>query len=91
MKPSKLIFPKINTSIKKNLEFVFLIFIALTVIILIQTYNFIKDQKNSIFSRMTGSGSTCIGYFNDLTSAQKAKKNITIKFPNYWCEVAKTI
>ena len=49
MKPSKLIFPKINTLIKKNLEFVFLIFIALTVIILIQTYNFIKDQKKNHF------------------------------------------
>ena len=49
MKPSKLIFSKINTLIKKNLEFVFLIFIALTVIILIQTYNFIKDQKKNHF------------------------------------------
>ena len=49
MKPSKLIFPKINTLIKKNLEFVFLIFIALTVIILIQTYNFIKEQKKNHF------------------------------------------
>jgi len=49
MKPSKLIFQKINILIKKNLEFVFLIFIALTVIILIQTYNFIKDQKKNHF------------------------------------------
>ena len=49
MKPSKLIFSKINTLIKKNLEFVFLIVIALTVIILIQTYNFIKDQKKNHF------------------------------------------
>ena len=40
---------------------------------------------------MTGSGSTCVGYFNKLASAQKAKRNITKKFPNYWCETAKTI
>ena len=53
--------------------------------------NFIKKQENCIFSRMTGSGSTCIGYFNKLESVQKAKKNIAKKFPNYWCEVAKTI
>jgi len=53
--------------------------------------NFIKNQKNCIFSRMTGSGSTCVGYFNSSASAQKAKNNITKKFPNYWCEVAKTI
>ena len=49
MKPSKLIFPKINTLVKKNLEFVFLIFIALSVIILIQIFNFIKDQKKNHF------------------------------------------
>tara|TARA_B100001123_G_C15225447_1_gene992968 strand:- start:79 stop:942 length:864 start_codon:yes stop_codon:yes gene_type:complete len=53
--------------------------------------NFIKEQENCIFSRLTGSGSTCVGYFKNLKSAQKAKKNITIKFPNYWCEKAKTI
>ena len=49
MKLSKLIFPKINTLIKKNLEFVFLIFIALSVIILIQIFNFTKDQKKNHF------------------------------------------
>ena len=53
--------------------------------------NFIKKQKNCIFSRMSGSGATCVGYFNNLISAQKAKKNIAKNFPNYWCEVAKTI
>jgi len=49
MKPSKLIFTKMKTLIRKNLEFVFLIVIALTVIILIQTYNFIKNQKKNHF------------------------------------------
>ena len=52
---------------------------------------FMKEQKNCIFSRMSGSGSTCVGYFNNFANAQKAKKNIAKKFPNYWCEVAKTI
>ena len=52
---------------------------------------FIKEQDNCIFSRMTGSGSTCVGYFNKLVSAKKAKKNILKKFPSYWCETAKTI
>ena len=52
---------------------------------------FIKKQENCLFSRLTGSGSTCVGYFKNLKSAQKAKKNIIKKFPNYWCEKAKTI
>ena len=52
---------------------------------------FIKEQDNCIFSRMTGSGSTCVGYFIKLVSAEKAKKNILKKFPSYWCETAKTI
>jgi len=52
---------------------------------------FIKEQENCIFSRLTGSGSTCVGYFKNLKSARKAKKNITKKFPNYWCEKAETI
>ena len=52
---------------------------------------FIKEQENCIFSRMTGSGSTCVGYFNKLSSAKNAKKNIQRKFPNYWCVIAKTI
>ena len=49
MKLSKLFFPKINTLVKKNLEFVLLIFIALSVIILIQIFNFTKDQKKNHF------------------------------------------
>lgn len=52
---------------------------------------FIKMQENCIFSRMTGSGSTCVGYFNKLQSAKNAKKNIKKKFPSYWCVTAKTM
>ena len=58
----------------------------------VKTLNtFIKEQENCIFSRLTGSGSTCVGYFKNLKSAQKAKKKIIKKFPNYWCEKAETI
>ena len=58
----------------------------------VKTLNtFIKEQENCIFSRLTGSGSTCVGYFKNFKSAQKAKKNIIKKFPNYWCERARTI
>ncbi len=40
---------KFNHLIKKNLEFVFLLCTALTVIILIQVFNFIKEQKRNHF------------------------------------------
>ena len=42
-------FPKFNVLIKKNLELVFLICTTLTVIILVQIFNYIKDQKKNHF------------------------------------------
>ena len=75
--------------------FAFLISISIHAYVLLFyknfSFKFIKEQKNCIFSRLTGSGSTCVGYFKNFKSAQKAKKNIIKKFPNYWCERARTI
>ena len=48
-------------------------------------------QKKCEFSRMSGSGSVCIGYFKDLKYAKKARLNINNKFPNYWCKVSKAM
>ena len=42
-------FFNIGILIKKNLEFTFLLFTALTVIILVQIFNYIKDQKKNHF------------------------------------------
>ena len=42
-------FPKFDVLIKKNLELVFLICTTLSVIILVQIFNFIKDQKKNHF------------------------------------------
>ena len=42
-------FPRFNNLIKKNLELIFLICIALSVIILVQIFNFIKEQKKNHF------------------------------------------
>ena len=42
-------FPKLKNLIKKNLELMFLICTALTVIILVQIFNLIKDQKKNHF------------------------------------------
>jgi len=53
--------------------------------------NFIKSQNGCYFSRITGSGSACIGIFSNKKSAVFAQKFMKLKFPNYWCVVSKTI
>ena len=53
--------------------------------------NFIKFQHGCYFSRITGSGSACIGMFSNTKSAVFTKKLIKLKFPKYWCIVSKTI
>tara|TARA_Y100000590_G_C15632696_1_gene981806 strand:+ start:663 stop:1526 length:864 start_codon:yes stop_codon:yes gene_type:complete len=56
-----------------------------------QIINFIKFQKGCLFSRITGSGSACIGIFSNRRNAISAKKLVKLKYPNYWCVVSKTI
>ena len=53
--------------------------------------DFIKDQKGCYFSRITGSGSACIGIFSNIKSAIYTRKLIKLKFPKYWSVVSKTI
>ena len=53
--------------------------------------NFIKIQKGCHFSRITGSGSACIGIFSNMKTAIFTQKLIKLKFPKYWCVVSKTI
>ena len=53
--------------------------------------NFIKVQKGCYFSRITGSGSACIGIFSNMKRALYTKKLIKLKFPKYWTVVSKTI
>ena len=53
--------------------------------------NFIESQKGCYFSRITGSGSACVGTFSTISNAIYAKKLIKEKYPNYWCVVSKTI
>ena len=51
----------------------------------------IKAQKGCYFSRITGSGSACIGIFSNMKAAIRSKRTIKLKFPKYWCVVSKTI
>jgi len=56
-----------------------------------KTINYIKSQKGCYFSRITGSGSACIGIFSNMKNAMYAQKAVKSKFPKYWCAVSKTI
>ncbi len=51
---------------------------------------FLNIDKNS-YVRMTGSGSTIVGYFKSKKAAQNAKKLLRKNYKNYWCNLSKTI
>ena len=53
--------------------------------------DYIKSQKGCYFSRITGSGSACIGIFSNMKNTIYAQKLIKLKYPKYWCVVSKTI
>ena len=53
--------------------------------------NYIKSQRGCYFSRITGSGSACIGIFSSKKNALYAQKSIKLKYPKYWCAVSKTM
>ena len=53
--------------------------------------DYIESQKGCHFSRITGSGSACIGIFSNMRHAIYVQKLIKLKYPKYWCAVSKTI
>ncbi len=53
--------------------------------------NYIGTIRGCFLSRMTGSGSACIGIFTNKENAIYAKKLIKLKYPKYWCVISKTI
>ena len=53
--------------------------------------NYIKSQEGCYFSRVTGSGSACIGIFSHMKKAIYAQKMIKLKYPKYWIKVSKSI
>ena len=52
---------------------------------------FMEKIEDVLFVRMTGSGSTMIGYFNSKKAALNAGKILKKKYKNYWCNLSKTI
>jgi len=53
--------------------------------------NYIKSLNGCYFSRITGSGSACIGIFSNEKNVNDAKRSIKLKYPKYWTAVSKTI
>ncbi len=52
---------------------------------------FMEKMDDTLFVRMTGSGSTIIGYFISKKAAFNAKKILKKKYQKYWCILSKTI
>ena len=53
--------------------------------------DYIKSQKGCYFSRITGSGSACVGIFSSMRHAINVQKLIKLKYPKYWSVVSKSI
>ncbi len=49
------------------------------------------ETKNILFVRMSGSGSSLVGYFDSKKTSINAAKVLQNKFKNYWCISSKTI
>ena len=56
-----------------------------------QVKSFMEVLPNIQFVRMTGSGSSLLGYFLSKNSAINGAKLFKKKYKNYWCIVSKTI
>ena len=52
---------------------------------------FMEKMEKILFARMTGSGSTIVGYFISKKAALNAEKILKKKYKNYWCILSKTI
>ena len=52
---------------------------------------FMEKMDDTLFVRMTGSGSTIIGYFISKKAAINAGKILKKKYQKYWCILSKTI
>ena len=52
---------------------------------------FLEKLSNSVFVRMTGSGSAMVVYFKSKERCENARKQFNKKYKNYWCIASKTI
>ena len=52
-----------------------------------EVLDLLKLQEGCKFSRMSGSGTTCFGIFEDIEAAEIAKNNIKNLKPSYWAKI----
>ncbi len=45
----------------------------------------ISQQAGCRLARMSGSGATCFGLFDNAVAAKLAAQAVTLEYPNYWC------
>ena len=53
--------------------------------------SFLENSKNSLFVRMTGSGSVIVAYYQSKKDCEMAKVQFKRKYENYWCNASKTL
>ena len=53
--------------------------------------SYLENLPNSVFVRMTGSGSALVAYFQSKKRCLNAKKLFNKKYKNYWCIASKPI
>jgi len=53
--------------------------------------NYLENLEQTLFVRMTGSGSVLVAYYEKKQDCELAKVKFKRKFKNYWCNVSKTI
>ncbi len=56
-----------------------------------QVLDFFNFDTNSIFHRMSGSGGTCLGFFNSYEAAKEAELNFKKHFSNWWIKSGKIL
>ena len=52
---------------------------------------FLSNTSNNMFTRMSGSGSSVVAYFNSKRACGNAYSQFKRKFSSYWCIISKTI
>jgi len=52
---------------------------------------FLSNTPNNVFTRMSGSGSTIVAYFDSKAACVKAYSQFKRKFSSHWCIISKTI
>ena len=53
--------------------------------------SYLDSMSKCAFTRMTGSGSAIVAYFNSKKESERAKQKFNKRYKNFWCIASKTI